>query len=234
MVRHTNPHAEATIFVIMTRPTVTRRANWLAFSLNADYTLTPMNNAHSDTPHGTLIDSILLLDATMLWCRHGGVEAAKYLQELMDVFLRVQTQGHLLVDMPADWVASADVPMNEAIVRETPNDRNEVAMLPPDKRYLLAIFEYATAEMLELCKTGRGETIRSLGYALHPLCALVRTDEPVHPRLFQFNFRIAARHWAELSVDLRQSLCDLAGYEFDEAEQLVTQEGFAIDMWRDQ
>lgn len=150
----------------------------------------------------------------------------------MAVFLRVRTQERLLVDMPADWVAPADVPMGEALVRTTPDDRQAIAALSPDKRYLLAILEYATLEMLELCKVGSGEAIRSLGYALHPLCALVRTDEPVDPKLFQFNFRIAARHWAELSVDLRQSLCDLAGYELDEAEQLVTQEGFAIDMWK--
>ena len=125
-------------------------------------------------------------------------------------------------------MASAKVPMFETFVRENTSRRYPTSELPADKRYLLAMLEYAAYEMLKLCEAGSIRAIHSLGYALHPLCELVRKDEPVHPRLFRFNFRIAAAHWSELSEDMRQSLCDLAGYTIEDAERLITEEGFVI------
>lgn len=187
-----------------------------------------MNDLLSPAITGPLVDSIELAYGTMLWCRYGGPESSEYLQQLIDVLQQVEAQGCLIVEMPSEWMASAKVPMFETFVRENTSHRQPTSELPADKRHLLAILEYAAHEMLTLCKAGSIRTIHSLGYAFHPLCELVRKDEPVDPRLFQFNFRIAAAHWSELSEDMRQSLCDLAGFTCDKAEWLMTQEGFVI------
>ncbi|HMY17133.1 MAG TPA: hypothetical protein PKA58_12495 [Polyangium sp.] len=187
-----------------------------------------MNDSSSPANPGKLVDSIDLAYGTMLWCRYGGPESSEYLQQLVDVLQQVQAQGCLVVEMPSEWMTSAKVPMFETFVRENTSRRYPTSELPADKRYLLAILEYAAHEMLTLCKAGSIRTIHSLGYAFHPLCELVRKDEPVDPRLFRFNFRIAAAHWSELSQDMRQSLCDLAGYTVDDAERLLMEKGFVI------
>lgn len=175
-----------------------------------------------------LIDSVALLDATMLGCRHGGVGAAPFLQSTLDVLQEGQAQGYLLVELPADWGTHGKAFVEEAVVSEPPESRLPIESLSPDKRYLLTIYIYAVSELIELCKAGSGNAVQALGYALHPLCSLLITDEPVMPDLFQFNLRIAAAYWTELSYLFRMALCDLAGYTMKEAEDLIAKPGFAI------
>jgi len=49
--------------------------------------------------------------------------------------------------------------------------------------------------------------------------------------MFQFNFRIATFHWSELSANMQQALCNLVGIERAEADRLVAQGNFAIDVY---
>lgn len=73
--------------------------------------------------------------------------------------------------------------------------------------------------------------IASLGYALHPLPALVKSGELFDPEGFRFCFRIAAFGWDDLSLEMREVLCGLVGIEPLDAQRRMAQEGFVIDMF---
>ncbi|MDQ6719377.1 MAG: hypothetical protein M3003_01115 [Candidatus Dormibacteraeota bacterium] len=73
--------------------------------------------------------------------------------------------------------------------------------------------------------------LRSLGYALHELPALVRSGE-FDARLFSFNFRVAAYAWSDLSLGMRRVLCELAETSIERAEMLIAKDGFVIKMYR--
>ncbi len=183
------------------------------------------NDKNNDS---ALVDSIALADSTFLCCRLGSGE---FLDLLVDVFSQVHECGTLFVEMPADWLASAKFPFGEIRVHKAPTNRGLVADLTPDKQFLFWFIVVAAEELQRLSAVGPIGAVASLGYAVHPLCNLVQSDETFESKLFLFNFRIAAFHWSALSEDMREALCNLVGFERAEADQLVARENFTINMY---
>lgn len=177
------------------------------------------------------VDCIAVADSAFLCCRIGAPQSGDFLGLLVEMFVQVNEAGTLLVNMPATWLVSAKSFYGEIGVHAAPTHRVLVADLPPDKQRVFWFIELAARELQRLSAVGAAGAIRSLGYAVHPLCALVQSDEAFDAQMFQFNLRIAAFHWSDLSAEMQDALCNLASIERAEAVRLLGQKNFTIDMY---
>lgn len=179
-----------------------------------------------------LVDSMKLAYEAFQAARHGYSKS-----DVLDLFVRtlalVRERDAMVVEVPRSWVRDLDPYFEQTIQPDEDGARRQPSQLSESGRGLLTFIEVCAEELGEMCSSGAPlAAIQSVGYALHPLPELVEGPEGLfHSHLFNFNFRIAAFHWPVLPPNLQVAFCYLAGVEPEQAEELVNQPDFAIDMY---
>ena len=179
-----------------------------------------------------VVNCVILAETTFLDCRYCGPASGELLGLLTEAFVQVRERGTLLVEFPPARLAAVKTFFGPLRTHdEVRTNSASIAELSPEKLRLLWLVEVAAGELQRLWSAKAKGAIRSLGYAVHPISELVLSKHAFEPRLFSFNFRIAAFHWSELSSEMQQALCDLAGIERTQADSLVAQENFAVKIY---
>jgi hypothetical protein len=174
-----------------------------------------------------LIDSMALAYVAFQGCRQLSAGIEPLLEMLVRTLPQVEERSDLRVEVPTSWARALD-PYYQAEIRAEPGaDRGS----PLLNRQLLPAIAIGAGELQRLWSVGARAAIASLGYALHRLPALVRSGERFDPEGFGFCFRIAAFRWDDLSCEMREVLCRLAGIDLPEARLRVAREGFVVDMF---
>ncbi len=188
-----------------------------------------------------LIDSTKLMYIAFQRCRH----AQLYRELLLDA----QPDTGLLLDLLIQTLDA--VKRNDALVVEIPENENNSMLtviqqeveLSPDanraklsflsetKQRLFCLVCVGVQELKQLWTSDSEMAVQSLGYALHNIPHFLRSSEEFDHSLYRFSFRVAAAYWSELSIKMRQALCDAVELELAQVEELVRTEGFAIYMW---
>ncbi len=188
-----------------------------------------------------LIDGTKLMYIAFQRCRH----AQLYRELLLDA----QLETGLLLDLLIQTLDA--VKRNDALVVESPEiennlmltviqqevesspdaNRGKLSFLSETKQRLFGLACVGVQELKQLWTSNSEMAVQSLGYALHNIPHLLRSSEELAPSLYCFSFRVAAAYWSELSIEMRQALCDAVELELAQVEELVRTEGFAIHMW---
>lgn len=191
-----------------------------------------------------LIDSTKFMYITFQRCRHA--------QPHRDLILDAQLETGLLLDLLIQTLDA--VKLNDALVVEIPEiennsilaviqqevelspdaNRAKLSFLSETKQRLFCLVCVGVQELKQLWTSDSSDSqmaVKSLGYALHNIPRLFRSSEEFDPYLYGFSFRVAAAYWSELSIEMRQALCDAVELELAQVEELVRTEGFAIHMW---
>lgn len=178
-----------------------------------------------------LIDSMKLAYKTFQYCRHLYPDSGAMLAVLIETLDEVQESGMLTVDVPESRLKFLSYDFVRDISCGPDSERGSLDTLPESSRRLLSLCCSAADELSDLWVAGARGAVRALGYALHIVPSLVASGNALHPELFNFNFRVAAFHWLELSTDMRVALTNAAGIEQGEADKLARTDGFGLDIF---
>jgi hypothetical protein len=173
-----------------------------------------------------LLDSMALAYEAFQGCRHHLPGTPALLELLELVLVQVEMSGALRVEVPSSWLTALTPGMRAEIRARRWIGRGRLA-----NPQLLPAIAAGAAELSRLWSAGAEPALRSLGYALHNLPLLASSGERFEPKEFLFCFRIAASRWADLSPEMRLSLCELAGITPETAERKVAEVGFVIDAY---
>lgn len=191
-------------------------------------------SSESENQRIMLIDSMKLASQTFLFCRWAIPDMTNlHLELLIWMFDQLRRNDELEMELPDSWPQPVDF-IN--FVKETYKvsqkvDRVRLSSLPQKGQQLLSLIELGAKELQRLWASDSVIAVRSIGYALHPIPGLVRSSEIFDAELFQFNFRIAAFCWTDLSQEIQQAFCDIVGAKRERVEKLLDQKGFAIDIF---
>jgi hypothetical protein len=169
-------------------------------------------------------------------CRHDDGSGARRnrLATLLDLLIytweEVDRTGNLEVEFLTSSLASFDLRPDYGVDALEP--RHQVNGLPSEQQRLLELIRASTVELKRLCSANPPVAVTcSLGYALHELPDLVRDGGYEATFFLQWGFRVAAYAWSDLSIEMRQILCELAETSIDRAEKLITRDGFAVKIY---
>jgi hypothetical protein len=178
------------------------------------------------------IDSMKLAFEAFQTGRHPGSYTTGYLDLAERVLLHVRGSRNLVVEVPGSWLSEAPYCEEQCAAASCNSGQDSLDHLPEVGHQLLALMELAIGDLRRLWASGQKGPVRSLGYAMHCIPALVRRSDAFSRQLYAFCFQIVAFHWTAYSPELQQALCDLMGYSLDHAERCVHSSGFAINMFR--
>jgi hypothetical protein len=178
----------------------------------------------------TVIESLEVAYATFQCLRYGNSRSQAMLDLLVQTLEAVERTGNVEVEVPTSSLATMDLQPRFTV--DALATRHQVADLPTQQQRLLELMRASAVESQKLCSSNPPVAVmRSLGYALHALPALVRSGGYEAKTFRQFGFRVAAYAWSDLSVGMRRILCELADMSIDQAEKLIPQDGFVIKMY---
>lgn len=176
------------------------------------------------------INSMALADEAFVGSQALNPDAANLLDKLVCVMEAVEDQGLLQPEVPnLEFEPQQPEYVGWGGIRVELPER--VEDLPEQTKLLIRCIRVAAGELARLHRFGSHSAIASLGYAVHPLPQIILVGGVFSSREFQFCFRVAASHWAELSEEMREALVDLAKLRPDQVERLMGREDFAINMY---
>jgi len=177
-----------------------------------------------------LIDSMKLAYETFQSCRRLLPETEALLTVLIPTLDEVRERGVLVLEVPDSRIEPLSSYYKRKIGCGPEIELSGRVSVLESSRRLLDLCYVAAVDLTRLWVAGARGAVLSLGYALHIVPSLVTSGKALDPKLYEFNFRIAAFHWVELSPEMREAMANAAGHELERAERLARSDGFAIDM----
>lgn len=177
-----------------------------------------------------LIDSTRLMETAF----HDSRYAFENTQFILDRLMTILD----IVKKTDDFIVKISDPSLDSIAQEE-DDFLSPYFLPPriselsePHQKLFHLIEMGTHELKHLWISDRIMAVRSLGYALHNLPFLLRSTLEFSLNDYKFSFRVAAAYWSDFSIDMRKALVQILDIDLSQAEDLISREGFAIQMWQ--
>lgn len=180
-----------------------------------------------------LIDAMEFAYAFFQLARHaglGGFEPTALYQVTRGLLQQVREQGAIAIELPESQVQALSPDVSDLLRHCSAAPQWQAVHVSAEAHSLLDLCLLAI-DVIEQLWPAEVAAVRSLGYSMHNIPALIRSGG-FNRESFEFCFRIVAHHWAVMPQALRQRLCALAGLSPERAEELIKQEGFAIDMYR--
>jgi hypothetical protein len=188
-----------------------------------------------------LIDSTKLMYIAFQRCRNAQLyrellldaqpETGLLLNLLIQTLDAVKRNDALVLEIPENENNSMLTVIQQEVELSPDANRTKLSFLSETKQRLFCLVCVGVQELKQLWTSDSEMAVQSLGYALHNIPRLLRSNEEFDPSLYRFSFRVAAAYWSELSIEMRQALCDAVELELAQVEELVCTEGFAIHMW---
>jgi hypothetical protein len=192
-----------------------------------------------------LIDSTILMYSTFQLCRHAspGIpdlsdRLVKRLDTLAEALAAVKASGLLLVDMPDKWIDQAKAGLGSMAHTRLPVDVAQesasIFRLSAGNAGLFSLVDSGVPVLRAMAEAGDVPALRHLGYALHPIPSLFKNPGKFDSADYEFCFRIAATHWADLSDDFRLALCQAVKRDMKAVTRQLQRRGFAIGTREDE
>lgn len=175
-----------------------------------------------------LIDSRQLAYETFQGCRHSWAGNEALFTLLIPMLDEASEKGVLVLEVPESRIEALRPHERARIEQVLESEPLAFEGLTESSHRLLDLCHLAAVELKELWVAGAFGPVRSLGYAMHPVPSLIASGERFDPEQFQFNFRVAAYHWLELSLEIQRALAGAVGLGMDRADKLALSKGFAV------
>ncbi|HEY8946029.1 MAG TPA: hypothetical protein VIM73_17295 [Polyangiaceae bacterium] len=162
------------------------------------------------------IDSTALMYCAFQSCRELSPDAAAYLGVLVPVLEAVRRERTFVVELDDElgaqilaldmyaW-ASADVYWPHG------------AAVAPAHSQMLTMIDAGVRDLQRLVTSGLSDAVAALGYALHPLPSLLRQPDDFESGQYAFCLAVTAKHWRDLSGEMRDAFRKLVGPELADA-----------------
>lgn len=193
-----------------------------------------------------LINSTVLMYRVFLSARHTLPQTGMLLNLLNETLETVLRCENFEVHVPRRWLIAGD-DYSRAIISASRHEliRQRVAMLQavflrqrlksrPERgisernRRLFSLVYIGSRDMQRLWLAESKDAVRTLGYALHIIPALLRTPNQFDAKSYLYCFRIISPHWDKLSLDMQEILCDLMGFDLALVPVLINSPDFWI------
>jgi hypothetical protein len=172
------------------------------------------------------LDCPRLAAAAFQACRHLQDDTPRLLDVLVIVLAQAQDEATLRPEVPERLVAG----LAAQVRGEISVGAQEPAAFLADQ-VLIGFCRTAALELQRLWREDRQDAVRSLGYAMHPVPAMLRDGADLDPDKYELCFAVAAYCWDDYEVSLRAELARQMDMELKEATRLAHEVDFAVDMF---
>lgn len=160
-------------------------------------------------------------------------EVLALVSDILDV---AEQQGKLLIDVPEGWVPEKWVTAVRADTQRGIDYTNAMELsdsdvLSPEKRREIALLRLLVRELQRLWTIGAYGPVQRIGHALHNVHQWLRMpDEPGSDAWStMYYFRAIGADWNELSLEMREGCCRVAGLDLQTVEGLIKTPEFFIN-----
>lgn len=191
---------------------------------------------NNGTDRAMVIDSPSVMYGTFQRCRHFKPDCSELLELLNNILEAVSQQRRFLAEVPEQlvpdkWKKALHDDTERAIRYIHERGLKDHDALLSKSVPVFSLLQIGTRELQRLWAIQATFAVRSLGYAFHVLPELLRTPEDFRLKSYRLCFRIISAHWDELSLEMREAICNIVGLKLQSADTLVKSLGFSLEMW---
>ncbi len=162
------------------------------------------------------INCLPLLYIAFQHCRHGLPETEKVLEIVEPLSGAAQAARNLLVELRADSIHAFREAYQPRIAQYASHADAAPATLAPAGAQLFNLCRLGVQEAMRLIAADQLNALRALGYALHPIPALVPTSQKFDPKDWMFCLGILANEWRCYSSSFQHACCNLVALRPDD------------------
>ena len=177
-----------------------------------------------------LIDSTRLMETAFHYSRYACENTPFMLDRLTTILEIVQNTDYFIVEI-SDFDLDSST-QEEDIFLSPYLLPPRVSELSETHQNLFSLIEIGTHELKDLWISDQIMAVRSLGYTLHNLPFLLRNNIEFILEDYKFSFRVAAAYWDNFSIEMQKVLCRTMDIDLSQAENLISREGFAIQIYK--
>lgn len=177
-----------------------------------------------------LIDSTRLMETAFHYSRYAFENTQFILDRLITILDIVKNTDDFIVE-------TSDANL-DSIAQEEDNFLSpyflppRVSELSEPHQKLFNLIDMGTHELKRLWISDRIMAVRSVGYTLHNLPFLIRNNIGFILEDYKFSFRVAAAYWNDFSIEMQKILCRPMELDLIKAENLISREGFAVQIYK--